>query len=249
MSAMMLAKAACLMTASASYVLCALPPPSSKTVNAQKDDKIVHEDWLIKLNVNKASVIMASIGVLETALYILLMIRGAVISNDVAIQQLQELKPWHLVMTGLCLAGFGLRKWSFISLDRFFTYQLTIRSGHRLVQSGPYTFLRHPSYTGATLNSICFHILLLSDGLWDVIVLFLSRAIMAVTQSKTYATAIPSSFMGIGGGTWLAAIYAYMWISMLSIRVKNEERMLKEHFGREWDEYASKRWRFIPLVY
>ncbi|KAF9950652.1 hypothetical protein BGZ70_001271 [Mortierella alpina] len=33
------------------------------------------------------------------------------------------------------------------------------------------------------------------------------------------------------------------------LRIKNEEAMLKKHFGAEWDAYARGRWRLIPFVY
>lgn len=43
--------------------------------------------------------------------------------------------------------------------------------------------------------------------------------------------------------------YGLMMVYGIAYRVRNEEAMLKNHFGREWDVYASKRWRFIPFVY
>ncbi|KAI1299056.1 hypothetical protein EDD11_006570 [Mortierella claussenii] len=255
----MLAKAACLVAATTGYVICALPPASSKTVNAKKNDRVMMEDWLTRWSL-KMPIVLASIVVLETALYLLLMVRGPVFSNDLAIQQLREIKTWHLVLTALAVGGCWLRKWSFMTLDRFFTlifpfftdipsqYQLTIRSGHKLVQNGPYTFLRHPSYTGAILNFIATHFLLLHQGLFDVLVLLLSSAISSIGGYNSLFS-LPRSFLGVDGSVWMTGIYAMMVIKMISNRVYNEERMLKEHFGNEWDVYASQRWRFIPLVY
>jgi protein-S-isoprenylcysteine O-methyltransferase len=34
------------------------------------------------------------------------------------------------------------------TLGRFFTVDVAIREGHELIQSGPYSLVRHPSYTG-----------------------------------------------------------------------------------------------------
>jgi protein-S-isoprenylcysteine O-methyltransferase Ste14 len=48
----------------------------------------------------------------------------------------------------LMLAGLLLRWWSIIHLGRFFTKDVVIASDHRLVDSGPYKLIRHPSYTG-----------------------------------------------------------------------------------------------------
>jgi len=48
----------------------------------------------------------------------------------------------------LIVAGLGLRVWSIITLGRFFQYFIKVQPGHRVVTSGPYRFVRHPSYTG-----------------------------------------------------------------------------------------------------
>lgn len=45
-------------------------------------------------------------------------------------------------------AGFAVRVWSVAKLGRFFTVDVAIREGHELIQSGPYSLVRHPSYTG-----------------------------------------------------------------------------------------------------
>jgi protein-S-isoprenylcysteine O-methyltransferase Ste14 len=54
----------------------------------------------------------------------------------------------------LMLAGQLLRWWSIATLGRFFTINVAIRAGHRLVESGPYRYVRHPSYSAILL----FHI-------------------------------------------------------------------------------------------
>ena len=51
----------------------------------------------------------------------------------------------------LIVAGIGLRAWSIASLGRFFQYQIKVQPGHRVVTSGPYRYVRHPSYTGIAL--------------------------------------------------------------------------------------------------
>jgi len=48
---------------------------------------------------------------------------------------------------GLMVCGQLLRWWSIATLGRFFTVNVAIRAGHRIVTSGPYRLLRHPSYT------------------------------------------------------------------------------------------------------
>jgi protein-S-isoprenylcysteine O-methyltransferase Ste14 len=49
----------------------------------------------------------------------------------------------------LGFSGAFLRIWSYRTLGNFFTFQIGIRNKHILIQNGPYTYLMHPSYTGA----------------------------------------------------------------------------------------------------
>lgn len=62
---------------------------------------------------------------------------------------LQEPLRWTACV--LLGGGLALRLWSIRVLARWFTVDVTIQEGHRLVRHGPYRYLRHPSYTGALL--------------------------------------------------------------------------------------------------
>ena len=58
---------------------------------------------------------------------------------------------WAPVAVGLALlaAGVALRTWAILTLGRLFKFVVVIQEGHRVVTSGPYRLLRHPSYSGA----------------------------------------------------------------------------------------------------
>jgi protein-S-isoprenylcysteine O-methyltransferase Ste14 len=49
------------------------------------------------------------------------------------------------------VAGFALRVRAIRILGRFFTFEIGIRSKHKIVEEGPYRYIRHPSYTGYLL--------------------------------------------------------------------------------------------------
>ena len=51
------------------------------------------------------------------------------------------------------VAGLALRWWAIVVLGRFFTSDLAVQPGHRIVQAGPYGLVRHPSYSGLL---VCF---------------------------------------------------------------------------------------------
>ena len=57
---------------------------------------------------------------------------------------------WAPVAAGLVVlaAGVSLRTWAIVTLGRLFKFVVVIQDGHRVVTSGPYRLLRHPSYTG-----------------------------------------------------------------------------------------------------
>jgi protein-S-isoprenylcysteine O-methyltransferase len=76
---------------------------------------------------------------------------------------LQAPSIWpHAVLASWCVpvgvlvfaGGVVLRWYSIIHLGRFFTVNVAIAADHQLVQTGPYRFVRHPSYTGALLAFI-----------------------------------------------------------------------------------------------
>jgi protein-S-isoprenylcysteine O-methyltransferase Ste14 len=45
----------------------------------------------------------------------------------------------------------ALRWWAIITLGRYFTIDVAVRSTQSVVQSGPYRFVRHPSYTAVLI--------------------------------------------------------------------------------------------------
>ena len=56
----------------------------------------------------------------------------------------------------LFLAGLGLRWYSIAYLGKYFTVNVSISPDHRVIDTGPYRFIRHPSYTGALLEFLGF---------------------------------------------------------------------------------------------
>jgi protein-S-isoprenylcysteine O-methyltransferase Ste14 len=56
---------------------------------------------------------------------------------------------WILPLAvGLFAVGLVVRWWAIVTLGRFFTVDVVIEKDHEVVQSGPFRWVRHPSYTG-----------------------------------------------------------------------------------------------------
>jgi protein-S-isoprenylcysteine O-methyltransferase Ste14 len=59
---------------------------------------------------------------------------------------------WIIVVADLLIVvGFTLRLWAILHLGKFFTVDVGIQSEHRVIQDGPYRFVRHPSYAAAMI--------------------------------------------------------------------------------------------------
>jgi protein-S-isoprenylcysteine O-methyltransferase Ste14 len=72
-----------------------------------------------------------------------------------------DLREWLVWLGfGLVLAGWGMRFWAQRELGRFFTGEVAVQRDHRVVQTGPYRWVRHPAYTGGLLASLGFGLML-----------------------------------------------------------------------------------------
>ena len=63
---------------------------------------------------------------------------------------------WPIFVIGLAivLLGVALRQWAVLSLGKFFTVQVRVRSDQTVVDTGPYRWVRHPSYTAIILSFV-----------------------------------------------------------------------------------------------
>jgi len=56
--------------------------------------------------------------------------------------------------------GLALRTWAIVHLGRSFTVDVAVSTGQRIIDTGPYASVRHPSYTGLLLLAagvgLCF---------------------------------------------------------------------------------------------
>ena len=64
--------------------------------------------------------------------------------------------PVESLYLGLAMMvlGIGFRLWAVATLKSFFSYTVQIKTGHRVIQSGPYRLVRHPAYAGTLLTLV-----------------------------------------------------------------------------------------------
>jgi protein-S-isoprenylcysteine O-methyltransferase Ste14 len=111
----------------------------------------------------------------------------------------------------LIVACVAIRAWSIITLGRFFQYSIRIQSGHTVVTTGPYRFVRHPSYTGLSLGV------------------------------AGYALAC--------GDVWSLLAAAALAGAGLTVRIRVEERQLRESLGADYATFAAHHKRLIPGLF
>jgi protein-S-isoprenylcysteine O-methyltransferase len=76
---------------------------------------------------------------------------GFLLAPRVSVFRWPESLAIVLLADMLLLSGIILRIWAIVHLGRLFTVDVGIQQGHRVVQDGPYRFVRHPSYSGSMI--------------------------------------------------------------------------------------------------
>jgi protein-S-isoprenylcysteine O-methyltransferase len=101
---------------------------------------------------------------------------------------------WAVFIGGLVLmlAGLALRWYSIRVLGASFTTEVAAQSGQVVVESGPYRWIRHPSYTGSLLTVL--GVLLNVASLAALIVAIAGYAYRIRVEERTLATALGRAY-------------------------------------------------------
>jgi protein-S-isoprenylcysteine O-methyltransferase len=92
----------------------------------------------------------------------------------------------------MLVAGVVFRFWAIATLGRLFTGQVAIQTGHHVVRSGPYRFVRHPSYSGGLLALIGLGIAL--DDWLSIVVLTLLPLVGLVVRIRHEEDVLTEAF-------------------------------------------------------
>ena len=120
-----------------------------------------------------------------------------------------------------------LRVWCYKALGSLFTFEVTIRPDHKLITSGPYAIVRHPSYTAIPFMNI--------------------GVILAVLCPGSYVYECGMMSTPVGG-------ILVVWFAMLGLiivsafgRGRIEDEGLRKEFGEKWVSYSrAVSCRYIP---
>ena len=120
----------------------------------------------------------------------------------------------------LAIIGGFIRAQCYRELGKHFTFELSIHKDHKLVTSGPYSVVRHPSYTGFSLTTSALCLLHCANGSW-------------ARESGFMSTAFGRIFL------LFAVVYWFLVITAMFPRMREEDRELRRHFGKQWDAWAA----------
>lgn len=150
-------------------------------------------------------------------------------STSTAAIHLLDVLPMPLLSMCLGLAGGALRLWCYRTLGNLFTYEAAMSDDHVLVTRGPYSVVRHPSYTGVAM----------------------------IVLGKALEFFCPRSYVRECGvaDTWVVwALYTFVATTLyivysLFARIPVEDAQFKAQFGKEWEVYRrAVPYKLVPLL-
>ncbi|ESK93521.1 hypothetical protein Moror_1653 [Moniliophthora roreri MCA 2997] len=157
------------------------------------------------------------------------LILATLASSDKCVSNIR-ITPLLILGNILTISGTSLRVRCYRTLGRFFTFELRIQSRHQLIKEGPYSVVRHPSYTAlilTVLGAFTSH----ASGSW-------------IVNCGLLKTPIGVSLAMIWVGVALAVI------ASLLLRIPREDDLLRKSFGIEWNLWARKvPYCLVPGIY
>src|SRR5579862_4571002 len=77
-----------------------------------------------------------------------------------------------------------------------------------------------------------------------------TRGIYSVIRNPSYLGMIINMIgWGLAFRGWFGVAIAFLLLIPLVGRIRSEERLLREHFGSQYDDYCTRTWRLIPGLY
>ncbi|KAF8884277.1 hypothetical protein CPB84DRAFT_1789260 [Gymnopilus junonius] len=143
-----------------------------------------------------------------------------------------HLSTMSAIGCALIVIGSLVRLSTYRHLGRYFRFQASIQKDHKLIVSGLYSVVRHPSYTGLLITHPGWVLWYCADGSW-------------IRESGLWATfggkvVVLTYFVGLLCGS--------LYVTLM--RMGHEDEALKKTFGKEWDEWARRvPHRIIPGIY
>ncbi|KAF8803361.1 hypothetical protein BYT27DRAFT_7195679 [Phlegmacium glaucopus] len=127
--------------------------------------------------------------------------------------------------------GTWIRLMTYRHLGRFFRFEASIQKDHELIVSGPYSVVRHPSYTGLMMVFVGWFPWQMSKGSW-----FMESGLWNTMLGKMVVVTYSS----------IIILTSYLVLE----RMSKEDASLRNRFGTKWDDWAKRvPYSIFPGVY
>ncbi len=141
-----------------------------------------------------------------------------------------KISPTFLVGLVCVTVAAYLRVKCYRHLGRHFTFELSLRKEHKLITDGPYSVVRHPSYTALFIYFAGLVMTLLGSGSW---------------------WAEHGIFFSLGRIMGMAMVsIVTVWVIFFLNRVQLEDKVLETNFREQWSAWAKETpYKIFPLVF
>ncbi|KZV70519.1 hypothetical protein PENSPDRAFT_651398 [Peniophora sp. CONT] len=146
-----------------------------------------------------------------------------------SIHQSSFISPSFVLGVACALSGALVRWWSYRVMGAHFTFHLSLLKDHKLITTGPYAYVRHPSYTALIMTVAGIFICELSSGSW-------------YTEARMFHSLLGKAIALLAGG-------CIVIVTSVVARSTKEDILLSENFGQEWKEWEKRvPYRFVPGI-
>ena len=140
---------------------------------------------------------------------------------------------WIYTTALCCSVGGGIRALCHRSLGDFFTWEVSLQKSQRLITTGPYSYVRHPSYLGSLFAylGVCLFVIVAPGTVFQE----------CVTPNHPIIAFLLKLYYGA---------FSIFIIRLLFSRIPLEDRILRERFGMEWEQWAKQTpYRVFPFIF
>jgi protein-S-isoprenylcysteine O-methyltransferase len=111
---------------------------------------------------------------------------------------------WRWAGVTAAFAGLALRWWGMISLGGFYTRTLTTMGDQKVVDTGPYRYIRHPGYLGSILTWLGASVALAPPVIVIMVAALLAAAYVRRIRAEEamLATSLGSAYEAYSAKTW-----------------------------------------------
>ncbi|KAF8653397.1 hypothetical protein AX16_003969 [Volvariella volvacea WC 439] len=153
----------------------------------------------------------------EVAINLLVLLsRYASLERVVGVDVEVLLSPIFFISSILCIAGWKIRARCYEVMQEHFTFSITVLKDHKLITSGPYSTVWHPSYTG-----------MLMVALGSVATLYTSSTWLRDTPTAVWLLISALKF------AW--SVHVMLPTVVLLFRISAEDELLKKKFGKDFN--------------